>query len=67
MLTLEEQLVFLKQERQDMIQTLENLRSQFGERNSEIFNEKISHTIFCYDSVLTSLKELQHLKNRSHG
>ncbi len=67
MLTLEEQLTFLQQERKDSIQNAQNLREQFGTRYNHIFTEKINHTIFCYDSVLASIKELLALKNKTYG
>ncbi len=58
MLTLEEQLVFLEEKKKSDIGLLTHLQSQFGEIHKEIFTERISHVIFCYDSVLKSLQEL---------
>ena len=67
MLTFEEQLLFIEQQRKESIQLIQCIQSQFGDRYSDIFIEKINHTIFCCDSVLSSLKELQAFKNRSYG
>ncbi|MBQ4818864.1 hypothetical protein [Aquimarina sp. MMG016] len=67
MLTLEEQILFLKKQRKDSIQNLKNVKKQFGDRYSHIFLEKMNHNIFCYDSVLSSLRELQSIKNTSYG
>ena len=62
MLTLEEQLLFIEQQRKESIGVIESLQDQFGDRYKHIFTEKIHHTIFCCDSVLASLKKLQALK-----
>ncbi|WP_299432054.1 hypothetical protein [uncultured Aquimarina sp.] len=67
MLTLEEQLLFIEQQRTDSIKTIQSLQEQFGDRYRHIFTEKINHTIFCCDSILSSLKELQSLKNKTYG
>lgn len=67
MLTLEEQLLFIEQQRKDSISLIESLQEQFGDRYRHIFTEKIGHTIFCCDSVLSSLNELQALKTKSYG
>ncbi|WP_299189609.1 hypothetical protein [uncultured Aquimarina sp.] len=67
MLTLEEQLLFIKEQRKESIRTIKCLQEQFGDRYRHIFTEKINHTIFCCDSVLSSLKELQSLKNKTYG
>ncbi|WP_299219840.1 hypothetical protein [uncultured Aquimarina sp.] len=67
MLTLEEQLLFIKEQRKDSVRIIQCLKKQFGDRYRHIFKEKVNHTIFCCDSVLSSLKELQSLKNKSYG
>lgn len=66
MLTLEEQFLFIEQQRKDSIALIESLQEQFGDQYRHIFTEKIGHTIFCYDSVLASLNELQALKNKTY-
>lgn len=64
MLTLEEQLAFLKISCDQQIKLLEQLSEQFGEVNKEIFTIQIDHIMFCYDSVLASIHELQTIKRK---
>lgn len=67
MLTLEEQILFLQQQRKESIQTLQNLQEHFGDRYAHIFTEKINHHIFCFDSVLESLQKLQSKNPKNYG
>jgi len=67
MLTLEEQLLFIKEQRKDSVRIIECLEEQFGDRYKHIFAEKVNHTVFCCDSIFSSLKELQTLKSKSYG
>lgn len=67
MLTLEEQLLFIKEQRKESIRTIQCLQEQFGDRYRHIFTEKMNHTIFCCDSVLSSLKKLQTIKKSTCG
>ncbi|GAA4277029.1 hypothetical protein [Aquimarina mytili] len=64
MLTLEEQLVFLEASCDQKIRLLEQISEQFGEVNNEIFTTQIDHTMFCYESVITSIRELQNIKSK---
>ncbi len=66
MLTLEEQYVFLKEQRNRQIKFLKLLSKQFGEQNKDMFTEQIDHTNFCYDSILSSLYILQSLAKTHH-
>ncbi len=67
MLTLDEQIVFLKESRKQKTKFLEHVSKQFGEINKQMFTRQIGHTIFCYDSILQSILELQALKSKTHG
>ena len=67
MLTIKEQILYIKEHRKESVRTLQCLQEQFGDRYRHIFTEKINHIIFCCDSVLSSLKELQSLKNKTYG
>lgn len=67
MLTLEEQILFLQQQRKESIQALQNLQEHFGDRYAHIFTEKINHHIFCYDSILASLRTLLAKNTKNYG
>jgi len=67
MLTLEEQLVFLKESRKQQAEFLEHASKHFGEVHKDMFTLQINHTVFCYDSILLSILELQSLKNKKSG
>ena len=67
MLTFQEQLLFLRQQRKESIDTINALKDCFGDRYAHVFTEKMNHNIFCYDSVLASLKELENFKKNRRG
>lgn len=62
MLTLREQISFLKENSKQEEKIITAISKQFGDMNREIFIEKINHKMFCYSSVLNSLEELEKIK-----
>ena len=66
MLTLEEQLIFIKERKNDYIKIVE-FRNKNLDTNLPIPQKIINQTIFCYDSIIQSINELQALKTKSYG
>ncbi|WP_299187668.1 hypothetical protein [uncultured Aquimarina sp.] len=66
MTTLKEQLLFIKERKHDYMKVIEFRNKNINTYHS-ISKEVINHTIFCYDSIIHSLKELQRLKKKNYG